>query len=73
MSKSSKNATSYLKYSGIVFQMAGILFVSGWIGQKLDEYFNTEQPYIMMALMIFMLITYLWKLAIDLNDEAKKK
>ncbi len=71
--KPMRKPDGYMKYSNIAFQMVGILGLSGWIGFKLDKYFNTPKPYITAGLMLFMLITYLWKIVIETSNDTKKK
>jgi len=59
--------SSYLKYSGIAFQMFAILLAGWWGGSKLDQYFALEKPYIALALMFIFLIGYLTKLYLDVT------
>ena len=39
-----KSAKSYMKYTGMAFQIGGVILVGVLIGLKLDQYFETEQP-----------------------------
>lgn len=41
-----ENPNAVLKYSGIAFQLAIYLGIAVFIGQKLDEHFTTEKPYL---------------------------
>lgn len=41
-----RNSNDVLKYSGMAFQLAIILAVGMFLGQKLDAYFATEKPYL---------------------------
>lgn len=50
------NAQSYLKYSGMAFQMAAILIVGALAGRELDERYQTERPYFTLILVIFAII-----------------
>lgn len=50
------NAHSYLKYSGMAFQMAAILIVGALAGRELDERYQTERPYFTLILVIFAII-----------------
>ncbi len=51
-----KNAQSYLKYSGMAFQMAAILIIGALAGRELDERYQTERPYFTLILVIFAII-----------------
>jgi F0F1-type ATP synthase assembly protein I len=35
---------SYLKYSGLAFQLLATLFVCGWIGYKIDGWLHMKYP-----------------------------
>lgn len=72
-SKKPKKPDGYMKYSSIAYQMLGILGVSGWIGYNLDKYFQNSKLYITAGLMLFMLVTYLWKISIEIINEGKKR
>jgi F0F1-type ATP synthase assembly protein I len=37
-------ATEYLKYSGLAFQMIAVILLSWWIGQKIDKWAETGVP-----------------------------
>lgn len=50
------NAQSYLKYSGMAFQMAAILIIGALAGRELDERYQTERPYFTLILVIFAII-----------------
>lgn len=39
------------------FQMVATILVCAWLGRYLDEYFKTEKPYWMLALMLFGIIS----------------
>jgi len=53
--KGNKKVTSYLRYSGIGFQLAGTIGVGVFLGYELDKWFKTSGPYFTVALsLIFM-------------------
>jgi hypothetical protein len=72
MTKSKSPASSYIKYSGIAFQLAGLIFIAYFIGSKLDKKFGLEPPYITLALIIFVFVTYMYKLYIELFPNERK-
>ena len=43
-----KPVNSYMKYSGLAFQILAAIGVFGWIGYKLDQYLNFEFPIFML-------------------------
>lgn len=48
--KKLKAYNSYLKYSGLAFQLLGAIGVFGWLGYKLDEYLEMKFPVFMLVL-----------------------
>lgn len=61
-----KKTNNLMKYTGLGFQMAGVFFVGIFGGQKLDEYFRLEKPFITMGLVLFLFVGFMYKLYIDL-------
>lgn len=45
-----QEVNSYLKYSGLGLQLLLTIFVSGWVGYKVDEYFSFKFPLFMLLL-----------------------
>jgi F0F1-type ATP synthase assembly protein I len=41
---------SYLKYSGLAFQLLATLFLCGWIGYKVDGWLDMKYPVFMIVL-----------------------
>ena len=70
LSDKNGKAYAYLKYSGLAFQLAAVVFLGLWAGTKLDEYFASEQPYFTIFLVLGLFTAYMYKLYIDL---IKKK
>ncbi len=50
----------YLKYSGLAFQMIGILGVAAWAGMKLDEKMGNKNPWYTMVLMLVAVIAAMY-------------
>ncbi|MCB9308917.1 MAG: AtpZ/AtpI family protein [Lewinellaceae bacterium] len=59
----------YMKYSGLAFQLAGIIGLSFWIGKKADAYFNFEKPILTISLIFVTFSLYLYKLYIELTKK----
>lgn len=69
MSKKQKikqKGNAYLKYSGIAFQMAGIILLSIFIGSKIDGWAETSQPYFTILIVLIAFTGYMYKLYIEL-------
>lgn len=60
-----KSANNYMKYSGMAIQMGAIILVGVLLGQKLDEYFQTD-PYITVAMALFSIFAALYSTLKDL-------
>jgi hypothetical protein len=58
-----------LKYSGLAFQMAGILLVFTWIGQKGDAWFQFKTPWLTLLAILIALFGIMYKL---IRDFSKK-
>jgi len=65
--KKKKKVDSYLKYSGMAFQMAGVILVSIFLGQWLDEKMANETPYITILLTLLLFGGYMYKLTKELS------
>ncbi len=62
-----KSAKTYLRYSGMAFQIAGYIIVGVLLGRQLDKYFETQKPYFTALLSILFLAAYFIKLVSDLS------
>lgn len=45
-----KDTNNYLKYSGLGLQMLATIGVAGWLGYKVDQYFELKFPAFMIGL-----------------------
>lgn len=41
---------SYLKYSGLAFQLLATIFICGWLGHKIDQWLELKFPAFMISL-----------------------
>ncbi|MEM8529045.1 MAG: AtpZ/AtpI family protein [Bacteroidota bacterium] len=64
-----KAVDSYMKYTGIAFQMGGIIFVGVLIGRKLDQYFEQEQPIFTAVLALLAVLGAIYSV---IKDTLKK-
>lgn len=60
---------TYLKYSGIAFQMAGLVFLGLIGGQWLDARFALKTPIFTMLLILLFFSGFMYKLYKDLNKD----
>jgi ATP synthase protein I len=51
-SNANRNINQYAKYSGIGFQMLGIIVFGVWAGVKLDDRFQTSKPVFTIVLSV---------------------
>lgn len=64
-----KKTNSYLKYSGLAFQLVGLLLVSIFLGKKVDQWVGTEKAYFTALLVILVFSGYMYKLYIELMKQ----
>lgn len=57
-----EGSRSYLKYSGLAFQLLGIVAILFFVGRYLDKKLGLEQPIIAMLLIIVTFSAYMYKL-----------
>ena len=58
--KRSPRAQNYMKYSGMAFQMGGIILFGVWVGKKLDEHFSTSTPWFTVVMALFSVFAALY-------------
>jgi F0F1-type ATP synthase assembly protein I len=62
-----KATKTYMKYSGMAFQIAAYVLVGIFVGRQLDKYFATAKPYFTALGAILFLVAFLIKLINDLK------
>lgn len=64
-----KNTSNkYLKFSGIAFQLALLLFLAIWGGSKLDIYMNNTKQYMTALFVVLAFTGFIFNLMRDLNS-----
>jgi len=58
--KKKQRVDQYLKYSGMAFQLAAVLAVGIFIGNRLDRFFQTNRPYFTASLALLSLFAGLY-------------
>lgn len=61
----------YMKYSGMAYQLAGLMFIAIFGGMKIDEWMGNEKRYITALLTIIFFSGYMAKLYYELNKKEK--
>ena len=59
----------YLKYSGLAFQMIGVMVLAAWGGTKLDEHFATENPWFTISLLLIAVVASMVLVILSLNKK----
>jgi len=62
-----KKIKNYAKYSGLAYQIFGLLAVSIFIGIKADDYFGNETRYITAGLCLLSLLSFFYRLIRELS------
>ena len=62
-------AQTYLKYSGLAFQLLAAVGLAAWGGIKLDEYFDNRFPFITLLLVVLALVGSMFLLIRQLPKE----
>ncbi|MBD1397256.1 AtpZ/AtpI family protein [Pontibacter sp. JH31] len=60
---------SYLKYSGLAFQMIGAMVLAAWAGTKLDETMGNENPWMTIVLLVLAVVASLVLVIMSLNKK----
>jgi len=67
--KKNKKIKQYAKYSGLPFQLFGLIVVFAFIGYKLDAYFQNTTNYITACLILLAFAAFMYKLFVMLKKE----
>jgi ATP synthase protein I len=62
----SQNPNTYLKYSGIAFQLAALVLLAFYGGRWVDQKIGNTQPFIGMAALLIVFSAFMYKLYKDL-------
>lgn len=60
--RNQKQTNEYVKYSGLAFQMAALLLLGYWAGQKLDAWFSLPGPVFTVVLMVLSVVLSMYSL-----------
>lgn len=60
---------SYLKYSGLAFQMIGAMVLAAWGGSKLDALMGNETPWMTIVLLVVAVVASMVLVILSLNKK----
>ena len=63
------NVKPYLKYSGLAFQMIGAMVLAAFAGMKLDDYFETQNPWFTISLLVVAMVASMVLVILSLNKK----
>lgn len=58
----------YLKYSSLGIQLLATLFISGWLGWKIDQYLSLKFPFFSLIMGFMAFFGYMYKLYKSISD-----
>ncbi len=68
--KKQNQSNSYLRYSGLAVQLLGTIFLTGWIGHKIDQWTGMKYPVFMITLGFIGFIGTMYQLYRSINKES---
>ncbi|WP_230679941.1 AtpZ/AtpI family protein [Pontibacter rufus] len=67
--KRDDNIKPYLRYSGLAFQMIGVMVLAALAGMKLDDYFHTRNPWFTIVLLLVAVVASMVLVILSLNKK----
>jgi hypothetical protein len=64
--RAKKKVNSYLKYSGMGFQLAGLVLAGYFGGKYIDKWLGLEKPIMTLILILLFFLGFMYKLYVDL-------
>lgn len=69
--RAKNSASYYLQYTGLAFQMAALLFIAIYLGQKVDQWLELQKPYATGLFTILSLTGFMYKIYMDVMNKSK--
>ncbi|MBK8349650.1 MAG: AtpZ/AtpI family protein [Saprospiraceae bacterium] len=66
---SNKKVNAYLKYSGLAFQLAAVVFIGIYAGKWIDSQLGMTKPIFTMILVLLLFSGYMYKLYKELTQK----
>ena len=63
-----KQTNGYLKYTGLAFQLAGVVVMAILLGQWLDKKWMLSKPYFTVTLVVVFFSAFMYKLFKELTS-----
>ncbi len=60
---------SYLKYSGLAFQLLGLILIGYFIGDWIDDKMGTVKPYWTAGVIVFILLAFMISMIYNLTKK----
>jgi F0F1-type ATP synthase assembly protein I len=67
------NLKSYMRYSGLAFQMIGALVIAAYGGKKLDEYMGNKNPWATIILMVLAVVASVYLVIVSVIKNNPNK
>lgn len=65
--KPKKKVDAYMKYTGLAFQLAAVVFISIFVGGKIDDRLALDVPLVTILMILLLIGGYFYKLIKDLS------
>jgi hypothetical protein len=66
--KKPKPSNNYLRYSGLGFQLLGVISFFTWLGFRADSFFQLKFPVFLISLLFLSFFGMLYKLYMDVKS-----
>ncbi len=63
------NIKPYLRYSGLAFQMIGAMVVAAYAGMKLDDHYQTQNPWFTIVFLLVAVVASMVLVILSLNKK----
>lgn len=73
LKKPTRQFNTYIKYSGLAFQMILTCGLATWIGYKLDTYFRFKFPAFTLGLLLSSLIGIIYWLVVSVTKDSENE
>lgn len=69
MDEKEARAKSYMKYSGMAFELVALMVVAVFLGKQLDKWLDMSKPYGTAGVLVLFLVAYFVKLTYTLGKK----
>ena len=61
MSRSPRNARSYVQYTGMALEMGLLIFAGAWLGRELDQWLALDKPIFTLILTLLFTVGAIYR------------